>query len=258
MYGSGGPTGSLGDVGAADLEHLRIGATLVIGRWRELGVGGLLWDGSRLVAIHPSSSSVVARVTRDQAPPMALDLGGLRAAGAEPVSGVPMLRLGDGSGQTMPLDSPPAPPRSALSGSLPAWVSVVGHLSGSGLRRVLTVDQARVRLDERCTTDDGGGDRARPRGTVAVIGIALGDPVRLLVPCGGIRSAPRVIGESALLVAREGEWPWIDVRVDSHPNPVVELRRVFEEFKRVHLDPANAEMITPPVVYPLASMLQRR
>jgi uncharacterized Ntn-hydrolase superfamily protein len=63
---------------------------------------------------------------------------------------------------------------------------------------------------------------------------------------------------AALLVAREGEWPWIDVRVDSHPNPVVELRRVFEEFKRVHLDPANADMITPPVVYPLASMLQRR
>ena len=56
---------------------------------------------------------------------------------------------------------------------------------------------------------------------------------------------------AALLVAKDGAWPWIDVRVDSHPDPVLELRRIFAEFKAVHLDPAHAEMITPPVVYPL-------
>ena len=56
---------------------------------------------------------------------------------------------------------------------------------------------------------------------------------------------------AALLVAKDGAWPWIDVRVDSHPDPVPELRRIFAEFKAVHLDPAHAEMITPPVVYPL-------
>ena len=56
---------------------------------------------------------------------------------------------------------------------------------------------------------------------------------------------------AALLVAREGAWPWIDVRVDSHPDPVADLRRIFEEFKISHLDPRREDMITPPVVYPL-------
>jgi uncharacterized Ntn-hydrolase superfamily protein len=56
---------------------------------------------------------------------------------------------------------------------------------------------------------------------------------------------------AALLVAREGAWPWIDVRVDSHPDPVTDLRRIFEEFKVAHLDPQREDMITPPVVYPL-------
>lgn len=56
---------------------------------------------------------------------------------------------------------------------------------------------------------------------------------------------------AALLVGKEGTWPWIDVRVDSHPDPVADLRRIFEEFKVAHLDAAQVEMITPPVVYPL-------
>jgi uncharacterized Ntn-hydrolase superfamily protein len=56
---------------------------------------------------------------------------------------------------------------------------------------------------------------------------------------------------AALLVGKEGAWPWIDVRVDSHANPVAELRRVFEEFKVAHLDPARYDMISPPVVAPL-------
>jgi uncharacterized Ntn-hydrolase superfamily protein len=63
---------------------------------------------------------------------------------------------------------------------------------------------------------------------------------------------------AALLVARDGEWPWIDVRVDSHADPVAELRRVYEEFKVAHLDPARVAMITPPVVYPLAAAASQR
>ncbi|MGH2618012.1 MAG: DUF1028 domain-containing protein [Thermomicrobiales bacterium] len=58
---------------------------------------------------------------------------------------------------------------------------------------------------------------------------------------------------AALLVAKEGAWPWIDVRVDSHAEPVAELRRIFEEFKTAHLDPAREEMIAPPVVCPIAA-----
>lgn len=56
---------------------------------------------------------------------------------------------------------------------------------------------------------------------------------------------------AALLVAKSGAWPWIDVRVDSHPEPVPDLRRIFEEFKIAHLDVSRRDMITPPVVYPL-------
>ena len=79
----GGPTGSLDDLGTADLSRLRIGATLVVGPWKEMRVGGLLWDGARLVAVHPSSGSLVARLTRERRPPFALDLGGLQAAGSD-------------------------------------------------------------------------------------------------------------------------------------------------------------------------------
>ena len=148
--GSSGPMGSLGDLDDADLAHLRIAATLVVGRWSELGLGGLLWDGSRLVAVHASSRSVVSRLTRERRPPLALDLGGLQAAGIDRAIGVPAVRLGSGPGQTTAVDVQPAPPRATLRGDLPAWVSVVGHLSGSGSRRVLTVDGERVALHERC------------------------------------------------------------------------------------------------------------
>ncbi len=89
---AGVPTGSLDDLGTADLSRLRIGATLVVGPWTEMRVGGLLWDGTRLVAVHPSSALVVARLTRERRPPFALDLGGLQAMGSEPLTGVPIVQ----------------------------------------------------------------------------------------------------------------------------------------------------------------------
>ena len=149
-------------------------------------VGGLLWDGARLVAVHHRPAPLVARLTRERRPPFALDLGGLQAAGSEPVIGVPMVRLGSAAGQTTPLDAAPAAPRAELAGDLPAWVSVVGQLSGPATRRVLVVDGAQVVLHDRCEDDD---HRARD-GTVAVTGVAIGDPLRLLVPCGGMRTGP--------------------------------------------------------------------
>ncbi len=198
--GSSGPVGSLGDVNDADLAHLRIAATLVVGRWTELGLAGLLWDGSRLVAVHESSRAVVSRLTHERRPPLALDLGGLQVAGIDRATGVPAVRLGSGPGQTTAVDAQPAPPRATLRGDVPAWVSVVGQLSGSGSRRVLTVDGSRVALHERCAGDDDNDDDDRhgPRGAVSVTGVALGDPVRLLVPCGGLRSAPSIAGDATL------------------------------------------------------------
>ena len=201
--GSTAPTGSLDDLDEANLAHLRIAATLVVGRWRELGIGGLLWDGSRLVAIHASSRDVVSRLTRDRRPPLALDLGGLQAAGTDRATDVPAVKLGSGPGQTTAVDVQPTPPRATLDGDLPAWVSVVGHLSGAGSRRVLVVDGERVALRERCegSDDDDHDARHRPGGAVSVTGVALGDPVRLLVPCGGLRQAPSIAGDATLNAA---------------------------------------------------------
>ena len=187
-----GPAGSLDDLETADLSRLRIGATLVVGPWKEMRIGGLLWDGARLVAVHPSSASLVARLTRERRLPIALDLGGLRAAGSEPGIGVPVVRLGSAAGQTTPLDAVPAAPRAELAGELPAWVSVVGRLSGPAARPLLVVDGEGVILHDRCQDDD---DRAR-HGAVAVTGVAIGEPVALLVPCGGMRSAPNVAAGS--------------------------------------------------------------
>ena len=44
-------------------------------------------------------------------------------------------------------------------------------------------------VDDRCEDDD----KRRRDGSVAVTGVAIGEPLRLLVPCGGIRQAPSVV-----------------------------------------------------------------
>ena len=185
---SGGPSGSLGDVDAVNLAQLRIGATLVVGPWPELGIGGLLWDGTSLVAVHASSGRAVERLTRSGPPPISVALGGLQAAGSEPVTGVPLVRLGDAADATIPIDTLPAAPSRGLDGDLPAWASVVGSLVGPAGRRSLVVDGERIALDDRCD-EVGALDR---RGMVSVTGVALDAPRRLLVPCAGVRPAPRV------------------------------------------------------------------
>jgi hypothetical protein len=189
--GGSGPPGSLDDLGTADLGQLRIGATLVVGRWQELGIGGVLWDGATLVAVHASSGELVGRLTREQRPPISLDLGGLDAAGSEPVTGAPLVRLGSAAGQTLAIDAPPAAPRATLAGDRPAWVSLVGRLTGPSARRTLVADGNRVPLLDRCADDPAERKRG---GMVAVTGVLIGDPLRLLVPCGGVRPAPSVIG----------------------------------------------------------------
>ncbi|MBI3913549.1 MAG: DUF1028 domain-containing protein [Chloroflexi bacterium] len=39
---------------------------------------------------------------------------------------------------------------------------------------------------------------------------------------------------SSLFVVREHEYPWVDIRVDSHIEPIVEMRRIYEAFKKFH------------------------
>jgi hypothetical protein len=68
---------------------------------------------------------------------------------------------------------------------------------------VLVVGEQRVPLEQRCH------DRSDKRGVKSVTGVAVGDPVRLVVPCGGIRSAPGLDHATAALalVAPAGEAP---------------------------------------------------
>jgi hypothetical protein len=176
----------LDEIAASDLADLRIGATLVAGPWSELGIGGLLWDGSRLAAIDARSSELVSSLLGGRLPPVALELSGLRAIGTEPVTGIPLVMLGSGPGQTTTGGGPMAAPRSGI-GSTPAWVTVLGRMAGTDPARIALVGTRPVRVDLRCDTDD-----ARVNRPVSITGIAAGDPARLIVPCHGLRPVPAI------------------------------------------------------------------
>jgi uncharacterized protein YdeI (BOF family) len=184
--GDDGPAdGDLAAVGGADLSGIRVAATLVAGRWPELGIGGLLWDGSRLVAIADESAGAVTAIRGARPLPLPLELGGLSSSGTEPATGASVVTLGTAAGELLIGSAPPAAPRSTVTGDRPAWVSLVGRLEDDGV--VLRPSGERVAVERRCDGDDGPTN-----GTVALLGVAAGDPVRIIVPCGGITAAPAV------------------------------------------------------------------
>ena len=129
--GSGGqpapPNADLGDLDEPDLAALRVGATLVAGPWPELGIGGLLWDGSSLVAIDARSSGIVASALGTRRPPIGVELGGLAPAGSEPVSGAPLVSLSADVADVIVGNGLVAAPGTKLT-SRPSWVSVIGLL----------------------------------------------------------------------------------------------------------------------------------
>lgn len=179
------PNRSLDSVGTVGLGDLRVGATLVIADWPELGIGGLLWDGARLVAVSADSASGFTGLGARR-PPFALALSGLRLVGVEPLSSVPVVALGAGAGDLTAADGPPAAPRVTVPnpGDPAAWVTLVGRVvSGDAL--VMEVGERIVALDIRC-----GSPMPVPDGVLSVTGIGLADPARLIVPCDGIRVAP--------------------------------------------------------------------
>lgn len=183
-----GPTEALGAVGRDDLTGLRIGATLVVAAWPELGIAGVLWDGERLVAIAEETTGRLSAVIGARRPPLALELGGLRAVGSLAGTSIPVVALGAGPDDLTIHGLPPAPPATSLSAASASakWVSIVGRLSGNGSsEREIILPGRRVTIERRC--DD---EHAWPDGSVAITGVALGEPVRLMVPCGGVAAAP--------------------------------------------------------------------
>jgi len=182
---SGGASSAAGSDGAVGATRgaPRVPATLVAGPWPELGVGGVLWDGARATAVDDESAPVVAALLGGRRPPLALELVVPRAVGSEPSTGIPVVALGTAPGEAVAAAGPPDPPATRLppAGDA-AWVSLVGRLSGTRL----VLPGAALEVEYRC---DAAG---HPSGSVGVTGLAIGEPLRLVVPCGAIVSAPAV------------------------------------------------------------------
>lgn len=178
-------TGTL--AGAADGEPTEgaVAATLVAGPWPELGIGGLLWDGTRLVALAPEAADQADELLGDAGPPLAVDVSALTPTGRAPDTGIAMVSLDEAAGSLQPVDRPPVPPTTELpSKDDPAvWVALVGTLDTR--RHELRLASERVTVEVRC--DQGA---TIVDGTVRVIGIAIPKPSRILVPCAGLERAP--------------------------------------------------------------------
>jgi hypothetical protein len=184
----GAPAAGLEAVGGAAGESLRIGATLVTAAWPELGIGGLLWDGTRLVALAESAGPTVERVLDRRRPPISVELTGLRAAGGHEELGLPIARIGDQPDALLVGPTVPAAAATTLPDrdDGPRWVAVVGRVSHDGeTARVQLSGGVSVDLDIRCETG-----RAAVVGIAGVHGVATADPLQIVVPCGGIRAAP--------------------------------------------------------------------
>ena len=239
---SGEATGSLAGVGGPHLSGLRIGATLVEGPWPELGIGGLLWDGERLVGIADASAARVRDLLEGRRTPLALELSGLRATGTEPITGIPSVALGGGPGDLAVHDGMAAAPAVELGpGPEARWVSVVGRTVGSDRAR-LDVGGTFARLEVRCS--DGG---ARPDGMVSVTGIGIGRPARIIVPCGGIRRAP-VLGRAASALAMAGPVAGEAAPASSTFTPADDVSRV----------PAGLLLVAGAILLAAAAALHRR
>ena len=169
--------------GGADL---RIGATLVVSAWPEVGIAGLLWDGHRLVAVAPSSADALASAVGSRVPPISLELSGMREIGSVARLGIAIVALGPLASDSVTRTSSPHPPTAELPGrGEPArWVTVVGRSSRTAGAVAYRLDDASVTVARACDAEVPA-----PEGVVSITGVALGGGARLVVPCGGVRAA---------------------------------------------------------------------
>ena len=198
--GPAGTIGSLDTIGGAADEARRVGATLVAGPWPELGIGGLLWDGSRLAALEASAAASVEAVRAGARLPLAVEASGLRAAGTHEALAIPIVRLPDTADALVAGAGPIASPAAlrAIDGGTARWVAVVGRLGGPEDSRGLALPGGRrVAVEVRCADSTSS-----PSGMVGVVGVAISDPPRLIVPCGGVRPVP-VLARGAAATSAE-------------------------------------------------------
>jgi len=200
-----GPTGALDALGTGGDPGLRIGATVVSGPWAELEVGGLLWDGSQLVAIEEASAERVTAVLAAGRPPMAVELIGLRATGRHAPLDIPAARLSDAADGVHRGTAAPAPPASVMpaGAEAPRWISLVGRLQGRAPELRLRLADASIRVDVQC----GSAEAGAVAGLVGVTGVAVAEPARVIVPCGGIVAAPALVRSTGSVATPGGAPP---------------------------------------------------
>jgi uncharacterized protein YdeI (BOF family) len=191
-------TAGLDAIGGPAGGSQRIGATLVAAAWPEIGAGGLLWDGTRLVALEDAAADAIERLVGSGRPPLSLELTGLHAAGTLEDPGLPVVRIGDEPGAMLAGGAPVAAPATTLpdDGDAPRWVSVVGRIARRDGAPTVTLHGGRaIALDIRCAPG-----LATHAAVVGVTGVATGEPARIVVPCDGIRPAPG-LGRAGLAIA---------------------------------------------------------
>jgi hypothetical protein len=178
---------TLATVGGSTDPGLPIGATLVVGPWDELRIGGVLWDGERAVALDASAAEAVAAVLGSRRPPMALEISALAVTGTHEPTGLALAAPPTDPAALVPSGAPIARPATEMPGPEDGarWVTVLGHLRSDGTTLRPPGSAADVALEHRC-------DAGRPAagGIVSVSGLAVPDPLRILVPCESIVRAP--------------------------------------------------------------------
>ena len=117
---------------------------------------------------------------------MALQLSGLTATGRIAGLGIPRA-AGCRSGEVLAAGSPPVGPLPLAHVVKPGWDG--RRLAGVGSAMELELRATKVRIDRRC----GRARQSAPMGSGGVTGIAIGDPTRLIVPCGAMVTAPQAL-----------------------------------------------------------------
>jgi cell division septation protein DedD/uncharacterized protein YdeI (BOF family) len=167
-----------------------VGATLVAGSWPELGLAGMLWDGSRLrgIGTSPEAQAAIARIIEGNALPAVVGVVATPTDDETEGLGIELLAFG-ADGAMLAASGAPAAPDTSLEGGEPLWVTLTGRLTRRGGSPYLDAGGERVALDLRCT--DASAPPAGGPASVTGVGIGGAAP-RLVVPCGGIERAPQL------------------------------------------------------------------
>lgn len=204
--GADGTSGAGGTAGPGGLERvlsaaeggpaIAVEATLVAGAWPQLGLAGVLWDGTRVAGVvdDPAARAALA-AARTSGLAVAVRLSAQPPPGSVADLGLPTIRL---TGSVEPTGGAPEPPATALpSSGPPTWVRLSGLLSRDEAGAVLAAGGGDHRLDVRCDPSP-----LPDAGSALVHGIGVSEPSRLVVACDGVRLAATLTDGAAPAAAR--------------------------------------------------------